>query len=112
MAAPIYVDFDSTLTTGEGDPWWVDPLDEEPREEMIKLVNDLYHQSFPIIIYTARMEEVREETEYFLKKWGVKHHALRMEKPGYALMICDKAISDETALEIGVEGIKENIYND
>lgn len=110
MAAPIFVDFDSTLTTGDGDPWWEDPLDEEPREEMIELVNDLYKQSFPIIIYTARREEVREETEYFLKEWDVMYHSLRMEKPGFAFLIDDKAVSDESALDLGVEGIKEQIY--
>jgi len=99
MGATISVDFDSTITTGEGNPWWVDPLDEEPREEMIELVNDLYKQNHTIIIYTARREEVREETEYFLNKWDVMYHALRMEKPGYDLMIDDRAVSDQAALD-------------
>jgi len=35
MGQTISVDFDSTITTGEGDPWWVDSLDEEPRWDMI-----------------------------------------------------------------------------
>lgn len=111
MAVPIYVDFDSTLTVGEGDPWWVDRLDEEPREEMIEVVNDLYKQGHTIIIYTARREEVRDETKYFLKKWNVMHHALVMEKPGYAMLIDDKAISDEKALELGADGIRSRIYD-
>lgn len=111
MAVPLYVDFDDTLTTGEGEPWWEEPLQEEPREEMIELVNDLYKQGHTIIIYTARREEVREETQYFLNEWGVMHHALKMEKPGYALLIDDKAMSDESALELGAEGIRDRIYN-
>jgi len=111
MGATIHVDFDSTITTGEGDPWWVDPLDEEPRNEMIELVNDLYKQNHTIIIYTARREEVREETEYFLDKWDVMYHALDMEKPGYDLLIDDRAISDEKALDLEAHGIRERIYD-
>jgi hypothetical protein len=111
MGQTINVDFDSTLTTGEGDPWWVDPLDEEPRDEMIELVNDLYKQNHTIIIYTARREEVREETEYFLDKWDVMYHALDMEKPGYDLLIDDRAISDEKALDLEAHRIRERIYD-
>ena len=111
MAVPIFIDFDSTITTGEGRPWWEDRLEEDPREEMIEVVNDLYKQGHTIIIYTARQEEVRDETEYFLKKWGVMYHALRMEKPGYSFLIDDRAISDEKALELGADGIRSKIYD-
>jgi hypothetical protein len=111
MGQTISVDFDSTITTGEGDPWWVDSLDEEPRWDMIELVNDLYKQNHTIIIYTARREEVREETEYFLNEWGVMYHALDMEKPGYDLLIDDRAISDEKALDLEAHGIRERIYD-
>jgi len=111
MAAPIFVDFDNTLTSGDGQPWWVDSFDEHPNEEMIELVNTLFHQNHPIIVYTARTEEVRDETAYYLDKWGVRYHALRMEKPSYRLLIDDRAISDTTALEWGVEGIEGEIYD-
>lgn len=111
MGKTISVDFDSTITTGEGDPWWVDSLDEEPRWDMIELVNDLYKQNHTIIIYTARREEVRGETEYFLNEWGVMYHALDMEKPGYDLLIDDRAISDEKALDLEAHGIRERIYD-
>lgn len=111
MGQTISVDFDSTLTTGAGEPWWVDSLDEEPRDEMIELVNDLYKQNHTIIIYTARREEVREETEYFLDKWDVMYHSLDMEKPGYDLLIDDRAISDEKALDLEAHGIRERIYD-
>lgn len=112
MGSTTFVDFDSTLTTGEGDPWWVDKLDETPRREMINLVNELFKQNHTIIIYTARREEVREETEYYLNKWGVMYHALRMGKPGYDFLIDDRAISDENALQLGVDGIRKRIYGD
>lgn len=111
MAVPIFVDFDSTITRGEGEPWWIDELDEEPRHEMVELVNNLYKQGHTIIVYTARREEVRDETAYFLNKWGVMYHALKMEKPGYSFLIDDKAVSDERALELGAEGIRGEIYD-
>jgi hypothetical protein len=111
MAVPIYVDYDETVTTGEGQPWWNNPLDETPREEMIELVNNLYKQGHTIIIYTARREEVREETKYYLNQWGVMHHALVMGKPGYKMLIDDRAVSDEKALELGAEGIRGRIYD-
>lgn len=110
MGQTVMVDFDSTITTGEGDPWWVDSLNEEPDWDMIEVVNDLYKRNHTIIIYTARREEVREETEYFLNKWGVMHHALRMEKPGFDLLIDDRAISDKKALEMEAHDINEYLY--
>lgn len=112
MAAPIAVDFDSTLTDGSGDPWWVDPLDESPNEQMVQLTNDLYHRNFPIIIFTARTEDVREETKYYLRKWGVKYHGLVMNKLGFAALIDDKAVHVEDALYWGTEGMEEFIYDD
>lgn len=112
MGATIYVDFDSTITTGQGDPWWVDSFDEQPNNSMINLVNNLYENNHTIIIYTARREEVREETEYFLNEWRVKYHALVMEKPGYDLLIDDRAMSDHKALELESDGIRKVIYND
>lgn len=110
MGTRIYVDFDRTLTTGEGEPWWNDSLDEEPRGEMIELVNGLYKQNHTIIVYTARREEVREETQYYLDKWNVMHHALKMGKPGYDLLIDDRAISDENALEMTAQEVTKYIY--
>jgi len=110
MGLNIFADFDSTITTGEGDPWWVDSLNEEPDWNMIEVVNGLYKMNHTIIIYTARRKEVREETEYFLNKWGVMHHALRMEKPGFDLLIDDRAMSDKTALEMEAHDINEYLY--
>lgn len=112
MGAKIFVDFDSTLTKGTGKPWWQDRFDEEPRWDMIELVNDLYKQNHTIIVYTARREEVRDETQYFLNKWGVMHHALRMEKPGFDLLIDDRAVSDVKALELDADGVRKRIYGD
>jgi energy-coupling factor transporter ATP-binding protein EcfA2 len=111
MGDKIFVDFDRTLTTGKGEPWWIDPLDDYPREEMIEKVNQLYKQGHTVVIYTARREEVRKETKYYLNKWGVMHHALVMEKPGYDLLIDDRVISDERVLSMNPEEIKNYIYD-
>lgn len=112
MGATVFVDFDSTITTGEGRAWWNDAFDENPKWDMIEIVNDLYKQNHTIIIYTARRETVREETKYHLDQWDVLYHALIMEKPGYDFLIDDRAVSDGTALELGADGIRKQIYND
>jgi len=112
MGVPICVDFDSTLTTGEGEPWWVDPFDEQPRSEMIELVNDCYNRGHVILIWTARREEVRAETAYWLDEWNVRYHALVMEKTSPALFIDDKALHRDEALDRGVNGIEEFVYDD
>lgn len=109
MSKRIFVDFDSTLTTGEGEPHWEEPLEEIANDRMIYIVNQLYNLGHTIVIYTARRESYRRETEYFLKSWDVKYHALVMEKPGYDLLIDDRAISDEKGEELGVEGIEDLI---
>jgi len=109
MPSTIFVDYDNTLTTGEGEPYWIDALDDNPRWEMIELVNDLYKKNHTIIIYTARRRDVRDETEFYLKKWGVMHHGLVMEKPGFDFLIDDRAISDESALEMTANQITEYI---
>jgi len=104
MSKTVMVDFDGTITKGESPPHWEAPLEENPNEQMIELVNNLYKAGHTIIIYTARQERMRDETQYFLDKWDVMHHALRMEKPGYDLLIDDRAVSDQAALDgYGVE---------
>lgn len=109
MSNTIFVDYDNTLTTGEGEPYWVEPLDDHPRWEMVELVNDLYKQGHTIIIYTARSRDTRDETEYYLNKWRVMHHGLIMEKPGFDFLIDDRAISDESALKMNAQEITEYI---
>lgn len=105
----VFVDFDKTITTGEGKPHWVEPLNEEPRWEIIDIVNELYKKGNTIIIYTARPEEYREETEYFLKNWDVRYHALRMTKPGFDVLIDNRAVSHYRAMEMGADEIDKII---
>ena len=109
MSKLIFVDFDKTLSTGEGEPHWVDPLDDEPREDMIELVNNLFKKGCTIVVYTARDEDYREETEYFLKKWDLMYHALRMEKPGFDLLIDNRAMSHMDALDKNADEIIDGL---
>lgn len=103
----IAVDFDKTITTGEGEPYWVDPYDEEPDQEMIELVNDLYKAGHIIHIWTARREDARDVTSYWLDEWDVMHHALVMQKHSPDLFIDDKAIHRDQALRLESDDIEQ-----
>jgi uncharacterized HAD superfamily protein len=88
----VAVDFDGTLTTDDGDPYWVDEYDEQPNETIVETVNELYNRGHTIIVYTARQEEYRSSVTMFLDKWDVKYHAVRMEKMGYDVLIDDRTV--------------------
>lgn len=92
----IAVDLDGTLTTSNA---WTEEecLTAEPRYDIIGKIRKLYYQRNHIIIYTARPEYFRNETEFWLRKNGVKYHALVMSnnKMGADLYIDDKAMRPE-----------------
>lgn len=92
----IAIDLDGTLCRGE---CWTEEacLYAEPIQEMIDTVNDLYIKGGHIIIYTARPELFRHETEYWLNKHKVRRHALVMgsNKVGADFYIENKAIRPE-----------------
>jgi len=92
----IAVDLDGTLT--KKDCWTsYECLVAEARTDIIKKVRDLYYERNTIIIYTARPESVRNETEYWLRKNGVKYHAIVMgnNKVGADIYVDDRAIRPE-----------------
>jgi uncharacterized HAD superfamily protein len=92
----IAVDIDGTLTTN--DCWTEDDcLYAEPKKDIIEKVNKLYYQMNHIIVYTARREELRGATEYWLRKNGVKYHAIVMgyNKMGADIYVDDRAIRPE-----------------
>ena len=92
----IAVDLDGTLCTGEA--WTCEQcLQVEPKEDIISIVNKMYTSGGHIIIYTARPETFRHETEYWLNKNGVRFHALVMatRKMPCDLYIDDKALNVE-----------------
>lgn len=95
-AQVIAVDMDGTLC--EEDCWTKrECILATPRKDMIKLVNSLHEFNF-IIIFTARRHRLYAVTATWLKKHGVKYHAIRMEKLPAYLYIDDRALTPEEAM--------------
>lgn len=51
------------------------------KSESLKVINKWYEEGNHITFFTARTEETRGITEYWLKKNGFKYHGLIMNKP-------------------------------
>jgi uncharacterized HAD superfamily protein len=87
-------DLDGTLCSHESDYNLAKPINER-----IKVVNSLYDENNVIIIDTARGSTTGvdwyEITQNQLKKWNVKYHELRVDKPYYDLFIDDKTLRIE-----------------
>jgi len=110
----IAVDFDKTLTTGEGADFWEDDEKEYPNEEVIDWVKEMYHNGHVIIIHTARQWEQASTVESYLVKWNVEYHGLRCNKTGADLYVDDKAEnvekvsnSNEETSVVGKESVSE-----
>lgn len=77
----ISIDLDGVIAWNENGCWSVeDALVSEPIQETIELMYKLIHAGHHIIIYTARKEWWRAETEMWLLKNEVPYHALVMGK--------------------------------
>jgi hypothetical protein len=96
----INVDFDKTLTTGEGAAYWEEGEDD-PDEEMVEWVNEQYKSGHTIVIWTARPWSTAQQTVGMLTKWGVMWHGIRMEKGSADVYIDDKTVRPE---EVGGNG--------
>lgn len=89
----IYCDIDGVLMTQDKqNPSWYHKA--KPIKENIEKLNNLYDEGHTIILWTARGcisgIDWREFTEKQLKKYRVKYHKLRLDKPYYDLFIDDK----------------------
>jgi len=85
------VDIDGTICTIEESYEMAKPLIDK-----INAINKLYDEGNKIIYWTARgtvsgIDWTEVTTEQF-KKWKVKYHELRFQKPDYDYWIDDKAI--------------------
>jgi len=89
----LLVDFDETLTTGEGPPFWSEDEHEEPNTDMIEWVNEQYHKGHFVIIWTARPWSQAQTVAGYLTKWGVEFYGLRCDKGGADLYVDDNAIN-------------------
>lgn len=92
MSKRIAVDFDKTLTTGEGPPYWEDDWREEPNEHVVEWVNDRYKEGHTIIVWTARPWERAYQIASCLEKWEVRYHAIRCNKGSADIYVDDKAV--------------------
>ena len=89
----IAVDVDGTLTKGTA--WNAeDAINAEPRMEIIEKVNKLYKSNF-IVIHTARRDDMYQATKDWLSMYGVKYHAIAMEKMAADFYFDDKALRPE-----------------
>ena len=87
----IFVDIDETICNTRRDR---DYSKSTPIDEHIQKINKLYDEGHHIVYWTARGSgsgiDWKDLTEKKLSAWGVKHHELRLGKPSYDLLICDK----------------------
>jgi hypothetical protein len=102
----IYIDIDETICNTIGDKSKVrDYTKSTPIQKNIEKANSLYEKGHTIIYWTARGTKSGKccfkITYDQLLSWGVKFHELRMGKPAYDLMICDKVINTENWINKG-----------
>ena len=91
-----FIDIDETIC--------LTPKDRDYRKSIpiaknIEKANALHANGHTIVYWTARGTisgiDWRGVTEEQLKKWGVKYHELRLNKPYYDFFIDDKAVNTE-----------------
>lgn len=102
----IAVDFDKTLTTGEGPNYWEEDEREYPNDEVISFINEMYYNGHVILIWTARPWSQAATVESYLVKWEVEYHGLRCNKTGADLFVDDKV---ENVREVDKLGLSEAI---
>ncbi len=66
-----------------------------PIKENIEKINKLYNEGHTIIYWSSRGIitglDWFDLTEKQLKKWNCKYHELKLDKPFYDIIICDKS---------------------
>ena len=87
----IWVDIDETICQTPPTRKYSESI---PIYENIERVNKLFNMGHEVVYWTARGSgsgiDWKDLTEKQLSAWGVNHHELRMGKPSYDLLICDK----------------------
>ena len=93
----IYVDIDDTICESSSDQNYANA---KPILKRIAKINKLYDEGNTIIYWTARGTGTginwKDVTEKQFKKWNVKYHELKFQKPIYDIFIDDKNINSET----------------
>jgi dTDP-glucose 4,6-dehydratase len=110
----IIVDIDGTIckTYQCKDGSW-DYEGSVPILPNIAKVNELYDEGYHIVYLTARGArsgiDWTDLTREQLERWGCRFHELKLGKPHYDLMICDKVINARDWEVLGNEQIKSMI---
>ena len=90
----IYIDIDNTILTQTND---CNYREAKPIQNNIDKANALYDEGHHIVYWTARGsvsgKDWRELTESQLEKYGVKYHELKLKKPAYDVMICQRCFN-------------------
>ena len=75
------IDIDGTITDDipNEEPWRMET--SLPYDGSVEMVNSWFNEGHIITFFTSRVEEHRDITETWLKKWGYKYHGLLMNKP-------------------------------
>ena len=82
----IGVDIDGTLTR---EVIGHDYASRTPNKKMIEKVNQFHKDGHIIVLFSSRWEAAREVTRLWMKKHGVKYHALILNKPRFDMYIDD-----------------------
>lgn len=107
----VAVDFDGTITESNVAFW--DGEQPEPDKEMIEWINQRYFAGDTVLIWTARDEGKRAQTERWLQEWGVRYHALVMDKVSADVYVDDKAARPNEAKRMdGVEDTWSGLNDD
>jgi len=112
----IFVDIDETICYNKDNSDKVRDYNlSVPNKKNIQLINKLFDEGNQIVYWTARGSgtgiDWRSTTERQLGVWGAKHHELKLGKPIYDLMICDKAINSLNMEENLETFLKEKVNN-
>lgn len=95
----IEVDIDKTLTIidpdNKGGYDELGCLTAKPNIKNIEAIARAYENGHIIHISTSRIEENRNATKFWLRKYNVRYHTLSMAKPDYDIIFDDKAINAE-----------------
>ena len=90
----IYVDIDETICLTPPSRNYAEAV---PILKNIEKANKLYDDGHTIVYWTARGTTTKINwfpvTIEQFKKWGVKYHEIRMGKPAYDILICDKTFN-------------------
>lgn len=82
----IGVDIDGTLTVETAGHNYTT---RTPNRKVIDKINQFHKEGHIIVLFSSRWESDREITRSWMKKYGVKYHALILNKPKFDLYIDD-----------------------